>query len=87
MDLNFYFSWKDERLSCENDEAADEYYGDYLSISDQSLIQKIWMPDVFIVNAKDIRDHNLKHLRLSRKGEILLSIRFVFSFANQPYSH
>lgn len=78
VDLYLRQSWNDERLCSSNLTRA-------LDLSDPKLVQAIWRPEVFFVNAKDaafqyVTVPNLM-LRIYPNGNILYMLRLKMTFA------
>ncbi|KAM7313712.1 glycine receptor subunit alpha-2-like [Ixodes scapularis] len=74
MDMYLRLAWKDPRLSMRR-------FGinRTLTLNGQHLLSRMWKPDLFFVNAKEVRTHSVtipnELLQLSPDGDILISIR------------
>ena len=73
MTVFLHQSWRDDRLSYNH---TNETLG-----LDSRFVDKLWLPDTFIVNAKSAWFHDVtvenKLIRLQPDGVILYSIRWV----------
>lgn len=71
-------SWRDDRLSYNH---TNKTLG-----LDSRFVDKLWVPDTFIVNAKSAWFHDVtvenKLIRLQPDGVILYSSRFVFQISS-----
>ena len=89
LDATFRFSWRDTRIKG-NPKNDDE---DYVMINpDLSKIsEKIWMPDVFIDQAKEIHTRNLhltpSSIRIYPDGTIRYAARKTFDVACMMHFH
>ncbi|KAM7313705.1 glycine receptor subunit alpha-3-like [Ixodes scapularis] len=80
MDMYLRLAWKDPRLSMRR-------FGinRTLTLNGQHLLSRMWKPDLFFVNAKEVRTHSVtipnELLQLSPDGDILISIRLTMKLS------
>ncbi|CAN7980903.1 unnamed protein product, partial [Ixodes pacificus] len=80
MDMYLRLAWKDPRLSMRR-------FGinSTLTLNGQHLLSRMWKPDLFFVNAKEVRTHGVtmpnELLQLSPDGDILISIRLTMKLS------
>ncbi|CAN7984068.1 unnamed protein product, partial [Ixodes hexagonus] len=80
MDMYLRQAWKDPRLSMRR-------FGinRTLTLNGQHLFSRMWKPDLFFVNAKEVRTHSVtmpnELLQLSPDGDILFSIRLTMKLS------
>ena len=71
MEMKIWFTWIDERLTHGKSQK--------LSINEDFFMDKVWLPDAFIVNAKQVRFHKTTEknrvLRISNSGMVEYDLR------------
>ena len=71
MEMKIWFTWIDERLTHDKSQK--------LSINEDFFMDKVWLPDAFIVNAKQVRFHKTTEknrvLRISNSGMVEYDLR------------
>ncbi|XP_065301998.1 glycine receptor subunit alpha-2-like [Dermacentor albipictus] len=74
MDIFFRQAWRDPRISLRRFGHIDN-----LTVNGAALLGRMWKPDLYFVNAKEVRTHTVtmpnQLLRLSPDGDVLVSIR------------
>nr|XP_037279858.1 glycine receptor subunit alpha-2-like [Rhipicephalus microplus] len=74
MDIFFRQAWRDPRISLRRFGHMDN-----LTVNGGALLARMWKPDLYFVNAEEVRTHSVtmpnQLLRLSPDGDVLISIR------------
>ncbi|KAL1473784.1 hypothetical protein MTO96_038473 [Rhipicephalus appendiculatus] len=74
MDIFFRQAWRDPRISLRRFGHMDN-----LTVNGGALLGRMWKPDLYFVNAEEVRTHSVtmpnQLLRLSPDGDVLISIR------------
>ncbi|KAK6011040.1 hypothetical protein OSTOST_23886, partial [Ostertagia ostertagi] len=77
MDLYMYMSWQDIRMK--------HNQSDYVLINDKSILEKIWLPDLYFANARtayfhEVTVHNF-NMFVSPEGVIAYGTRVTLNLA------
>ncbi|XP_077564798.1 glycine receptor subunit alpha-2-like isoform X2 [Haemaphysalis longicornis] len=74
MEMDFRQAWQDPRISLRRFGHTQN-----VTVNGASLLGRMWTPDLYFVNAKEVRTHSVtmpnQLLRLSPDGDVLISIR------------
>ena len=76
MQVYFRLTWRDPRLAFDRLNLTDK---EYIGFSSSSILDKIWLPDVYFDNEKEGKFHTImkrnQFLRLYQNGLIYFSSR------------
>ncbi|XP_066929357.1 glycine receptor subunit alpha-3-like isoform X2 [Clytia hemisphaerica] len=70
LELNFMFEWNDPRLKHEHGSGRSA-----IVIDDPAFMDEIWLPDIFVVNAKKVSEDALKHIEIFENGDVRYMLR------------
>ncbi|KAK8772402.1 hypothetical protein V5799_024354 [Amblyomma americanum] len=84
MDMYFRQAWRDPRISLRRFGHTEN-----LTVNGAALLGRMWKPDLYFVNAKEVRTHSVtmpnQLLRLSPDGDVLVSIRLSLKLSCLMY--
>lgn len=66
------FEWNDPRLAHHH---GSQSRASTLVIDDHDSLDKIWLPDIFVVNAKKVSKDAMKHIRIHEDGDVEYMLR------------
>ena len=69
------FEWNDPRLKHEHGTHRSA-----IVIDDPAFMDEIWLPDIFVVNAKKVSEDALKHIEIYENGDVRYMLRYKTLF-------
>ena len=66
------FEWNDPRLAHHRSASLRE---STLIIDDPDSLHRIWLPDIFVVNAKKVSPDAKKHIKIHENGDVKYMLR------------